>query len=160
MKTKITFVLLVFFLISCQEKKEIKNNHSPHKEENRPQKIITINQIATNYDTLVYRIREKGDRDSYDELFYSLMESTKEEQTDSIMAFSEIMAEKYQYKRAYFDYFAALCRKYNIRVDYSDYGSISLLRMNPPIKKHAEDWLRKMIKNKLITEQQYDSIKK
>jgi hypothetical protein len=157
MNIKIIFILLSFFLSSCKDKEE---KHSPNKVEINPEEVITMNQITTNYDTLVYRIREKGDEDSYDELFYGLMESTTAEQTDSVMVFSKIMAEKYHYERAYFDYFQALCRKSNISYDYGDYSSLNLVKMDSALKKQAETWLKKMIKDKMITEQQYDSIKK
>ncbi|WP_374175087.1 hypothetical protein [Flavobacterium tructae] len=155
MKLKITCILLLFFLFSCKKEKHIPNN-----TEVNPTEIITMNQISTAKDTLVSKIRKDGDRDAYDELFYSLMESTVDERTDSIMVYSKIMAEKYHYERAYFDYFQALCRKAGIRYDYGNYSSINLTNTDSVTKRLAKEWLAKMIKDKLITKQQYDSIKK
>ncbi|SEO97350.1 hypothetical protein SAMN05444671_3835 [Flavobacterium sp. CF108] len=155
MKLKIVYILLLSFF-SCQKNKHIQDNKANINSE----EVITINQITTIKDTLAYNIRKKGDRDSYDELFYSMMESTKEESTDSVMVYSKIMAEKYHYEKAYFDYFQALCRKYNISYDYGDYSTLNLSKMDNTAKKKAIYWLNKMIKNNLITKQQYDSIKK
>ncbi|QSB25623.1 hypothetical protein [Flavobacterium sp. CLA17] len=161
MKSKIAYILLLFSLFSCKENKLTPNNNTSNDTiDVNPEEVITINQLSISEDTLVYRIREKGDRDSYDELFYSLMETVEPVSTDSVMFYAKIMAEKYQYGRAYFDYFEALCRKSNIEVNYSDFSSINLLKMDSVTKKQADDWLIKMIKNKKITKQQYDSIKK
>lgn len=151
-------LLFLFFLFSC---KKTKNNDFPDRKHQNPEKIITINQLSTNnYDSLLNRIRKNGDRDIYNEVFYSLMETTKEEGTDSIMSLSKIMAEKYQYEIAYFNYFTALCRKNNIEVNYDNYSSIDISKLDNSTKTQAQDWLKKMIQNKLITKQQYDSIKK
>ncbi len=164
MKRSIFCILILSSLFACNHKKEntpIYNIETENKYEiSQEDSIITMNQLGTNYDTLINRIRKKGDREAYMELFYHLMESTREEQTDSVMALSKIMAQKYHYETAYFDYFTALCKKQNIEVYYEDYMSIDISKMDKTLKKMAEDWLQQMIKNKIITKQQYDSIRK
>lgn len=161
MKSNIVFVLLLFSLFSCKENKLTPNNSTPnHTVDINPEEVITMNQLSISEDTLAYRIREKGDRDSYDELFYSLMETVEPVSTDSVMFYAKIMAEKYQYGRAYFDYLQALCRKSNISYNYDDYSTLSLVKMDSATKKQTVDWLNKMIKSKMITKEQYDSIKK
>ncbi|GIQ57632.1 hypothetical protein Flavo103_07680 [Flavobacterium collinsii] len=155
MKTQIAGVLFLFFLLSCKEGKPILNKNKVDSE-----KVITMNQTSIAKDTLAAKIRKDGDKDAYDELFYSLMESTIDERTDSIMVYSKIMAEKYHYERAYFDYFQALCRKANISYDYGDYSSINLTKADSVTKRLGKEWLAKMVTDKLLTKQQYDSIKK
>jgi hypothetical protein len=161
MKSKMAYILLLFSLFSCKENIHTPNNNIANDTvEVNPEEVITMNQLTTNEDALIYRIREKGDRDSYDELFYSMMETVRPVSTDSVMFYAKIMAEKYQYGKAYFDYFDALCRKSNISYDYGNYSTLSLAKMDSASRKLAEEWLAKMIKKKLITKQQYDSIKK
>jgi hypothetical protein len=150
MKSQIAFISFLIFLISCTEKREknVKSNE-----------VVTINHLSTNYDTLVYKVKN-GDRDSYDELFYSFMDANEAERTDSLMIYSKIMAEKFNYEKAYYDYFKALCEKYGINVDFSDYSNINIKSMNESEKNQANDWLRKMLKKQIITQKQYDSVKK
>lgn len=161
MKSKIAYILFLLSLFSCKENKLTPNSNTLNDTVDiNPEEVITMNQLSTNEDTLIYRIREKGDQDSYDELFYNLMETVQPVSTDSVMFYAKIMAEKYQYKRAYFDYFNALCRKSNISYDSGDYSTPNLAKMNSASRKLAEEWLAKMVKNNLITKQEFDSIKK
>jgi len=146
-------ILILIFIISCQKKQKndkIKNNDT----------VVTMSQITTNYDSLVKRVRYKGNIDAYDELFYGFMDSNEAERTDSTMIYSKIMAEKYNYEKAFFDYFKALCEKYNIDVDFSNFSTINISLMNNSSKLQAEDWLKKMLEKKIITQQQYNSVKK
>lgn len=146
-------ILILIFIISCQKKQKndkIKNNDT----------VVTMSQITTNYDSLVKRVKYKGNIDAYDELFYGFMDSNEAERTDSTMIYSKIMAEKYNYEKAFFDYFKALCEKYNIDVDFSNFSTINISLMNNSSKLQAEDWLKKMLEKKIITQQQYNSVKK
>ena len=152
MKINIIYLLLIFGFFSC--KKNIIQKDLNQEE------IITMNQTSSDYDTLTNRVKKKGDANSYDELFYSFMDSNEGEQTDSLLIYLRIMAEKYNYDRAYFDYFEALCRKHDVDVDYSNYSNINISKMNEVNKKHALEWLNKMLKNKIILEKEFDSIKK
>lgn len=158
MKSKMVYILLLFCVFSCKEKEQTPDN--VNESDVNPEEVITMNQLSTNEDTLIYRIREKGDTDSYDELFYYMKETVKPVSTDSVMFYAKIMAEKYQYERAYFDYLNALCEKANISYDYGNYSTLNLTKMDSKTKKLAEEWLTKMVKNDLITKQQYDSIKR
>lgn len=146
-------ILILIFIISCQKKQKndkIKNNDT----------VVTMSQITTNYDSLVKRVKYKGNINAYDELFYGFMDSNEAERTDSTMIYSKIMAEKYNYEKAFFDYFKALCEKYNIDVDFSNFSTINISLMNNSSKLQAEDWLKKMLEKKIITQQQYNSVKK
>lgn len=146
-------ILILIVIISCQKKQKndaIKNNDT----------VVTMSQITTNYDSLVQRVKYKGNIDAYDELFYGFMDSNEAERTDSTMIYSKIMAEKYNYEKAFYDYFKALCEKYNIDVDFSDFSTINISLLNKSSKRQAEDWLKKMLEKKIITQQQYNSVKK
>ena len=140
-------------MIFCQEKKSI---DSPKKEV----EAITMNQITTNYDTLIKRVKKEGNEEAYDELFYSFMDSNESERTDSLMIYSKIMAQNFNFEKAYFDYFKALCEKYNIEVDYSNYSTIDISSLDKHSKKKAINWLKNMEDKKIITTEQYNLIKK
>lgn len=142
-----------FIIISCQKKVKIENTKT--EEEG-----VSISQITTNYDTLINRVKSKGNEDAYDELFYGLMDSNEAGRTDSIMVYSKIMATKFNFEQAYFDYFEAFCRKNKIDIDFSDYSKIDISKLNKNTKKEASDWLKKMVKEKMITTEQFGSIKK
>lgn len=154
MNIKIILTLLFLGVLSCKEKSKTIN--IPEKEE----KVTTMNQITTDYDTLANRVKNKGMVEAYDELFYSFMDANEAERTDTLMIYSKIMAEKYNYKKAYFDYFKALCEKYDINVDYNDYKNINVSKLKGSQKKQAEEWLNKMLEKKIITQSEFNSIKK
>ncbi|RNA62867.1 hypothetical protein D1631_13465 [Chryseobacterium nematophagum] len=144
---------LIILLNSCQDKKTFDKPINQNE-------VITMNQVTTDYDTLINRVRFKGNIDAYDELFYSFMDSNEAERTDSLMIYSKIMAEKFDYEKAYIDYITALCEKNNIKFDFSDFSTIHIALMDNVSKKLAEDWLTNMLEKKVITQQQYDSVKK
>lgn len=152
MKTIVISILIVFFN-SCQEKKTFEKPISQNE-------VITMNQITTDYDTLINRVKFKGNIDAYDELFYGFMDSNKTERTDSLMIYSKIMAEKYNYEKAYIDYITALCEKNDIEFDFSNFSTINVSLMDKSSRKQAEDWLKKMLEKKVITQEQYNSVKK
>lgn len=142
---KIIITLLVFFLItSCRQK----------------EKVVSINQITTNYETLIQSVKNSGDKDAYDELFYAFKDSNEAGRTDSLMVYSKIMAENFKYEKAYFDYFEALCEKHNVEVYFTSYSKIDLTKMERLARNKANDWLNKMVTEKVITQKQFDSIKK
>lgn len=145
------YATILFIFCSCKDTHTVETNN---------EKVITISQITTNYNTLIKKVVDKGDIDSYDELFYGFMDANKIEQTDSVMKYSKIMAEKYNYEKAYYDYLKAFFEKNDLKIDYSDYGSIDLTKFKKNQEIQAEKWLQKMLNNKLITKSQYDSIKK
>lgn len=163
MKSKYAFILLLLIFISCKEKIEQKEEEV--KKDNKLYKVtqddvITMNTITTPYDTLIHRIKNRGDRDSYDELFYSYMESPFEIRTDSTMFYAKIMAVKYNYERCYFDYFKALCEKYAVHEDYQDFSKIDISKMDKSSKKQAEDWLKLMLDKKLINQENFNAVKR
>ena len=152
MKYFIILISIPFLMISCKEKKEIENTI-------KVDEIITINEITTNYDTLVKRVKNDGNEDAYDELFYGFIDANEIERTDSVMVYSKIMAEKFNYEKAYFDYFEAFGKKYDTETNFRDYSKIDISKLKPNTKKEATDWLKNMVKAKIITIEQYDSIK-
>jgi hypothetical protein len=149
----ITKVLIYLCLVSCSQAK--KTNKVIYQKE-----VKTMNQISLSYDTLIYNVKYNGNIDCYDELYYSFMDSNKSERTDSLMIYSKIMAERYNYKKAYFDYFKALCEKQDIEVNYSDYKSINIRNMDESSKKIGVDWLKTMVESKIITNDKFNEIKK
>jgi len=127
---KILGLVFLLFLFSCKEKAEGIN-----KDE-----VRAISSMVTNYDTLIDKVKKHGDTDAYDELFYSFKDCCFDESTDSVMVYSKIMAEKYNYEKAYFDYFQAVCYKYSI--DYSNFPQTDISKMNKQAKQKTEDWLK------------------
>lgn len=119
-----------------------------------------MNQISMDYETLINNVKFKGDTLAYDELFYHLMDSDEISRTDTLMYYAKIMTEKYNYEKAYNDYFKALCEKYSIYVDYSNYSSINISSLDKSSKKEIEDWLKKMLEKNVITKVQYGSVKR
>lgn len=164
MKTKLIFLIVISFF-SCKEVREnkIKDTNkvkNTNKAKINEEQVVTISQITTNYDTLIKKVLNKGDVDSYSELFYGFMDANEVERTDSIMKYSRVMAEHFNNGIAYLDYFQAFCRKYDVHVDYKDYSSININKMDKTSKKQALDWLNKMLKNNIITQKEFDAIKK
>ncbi|MCJ7936060.1 MAG: hypothetical protein MUW56_21140 [Chryseobacterium sp.] len=147
-------VILIFTILlsSCQEKKTL------DKPINKSD-IITMSNIS-NYDSITKLVKTKGDTLAYDELYYFLMDSNKEDRTDTLMYYSKIMAEKYNNDLGYFYYFTALCEKYDIPFKDANYSSINISSLDKSSKKETEDWLKKMLEKKIITQQQYDSVKR
>lgn len=97
MKNIIIIISLSILIISCQKKKEIHTIKEEVNDTNKEIKGFTMNQITTNYDTLIKRVKNEGNKDAYDELFYSFMNSNKAERTDSVMIYSKIMVNKFNY---------------------------------------------------------------
>ena len=158
----------MFFVIltGCQKNKKNdepkvdKEVYNTKDEPEADEDIFTMNQITTNYDTLINRVKNKGDIDSYDEMFYSFMDANETERTDSVMKYSKVMAEKYNYDKAYLDYFVALCEKNNIKVDYSNYSTIDITSLEEKSKVEAIKWLNLMRNRKIISPENYNAIKK
>ena len=158
----------MFFVIltGCQKNKKNdepkvdKEVYNTKDEPEADEEVFTMNQITTNYDTLINRVKNKGDIDSYDEMFYSFMDANETERTDSVMKYSKVMAEKYNYDKAYLDYFVALCEKNNIKVDYSNYSTIDITSLEEKSKVEAIKWLNLMRNRKIISPENYNAIKK
>lgn len=152
MRTFAAFMLLS--LLSCKDK-IISPLPTPVNQDD----VITMNSIS-NYDSISNQVKTKGDTLAYNKLFYFLMDSNKEDRTDTLMYYSKIMADKFTYERAYFDYFKALCEKNNIEADVGNYSSIDISSMDKPSKEKAEKWLKKMLEKNIISKEQFDLIKK
>ncbi|WP_375182030.1 hypothetical protein [Chryseobacterium sp.] len=149
---KVIIVLIsIIILNSCREKKSF--NKPINQNE-----VVSINNIS-NYDSITNLVKNKGNIEAYDELYYFLMDSNKEDRTDTVMYYSKIMAEKYNNETAYYNYFKALCEKYNVSVDFSDFSKIDMSKMDSSSKKQIKDWLKKMLEKKVITKEQYNSVK-
>lgn len=163
MKSRIIFILLVLFFVSCKKKetkdiKEVKIAKQENDSSDIDQdEVVTMNAIRTNYDTLVNRVKKKGDEDAYLELFYDFKESAIEVRTDSVMVYAKIMALQHNYERGYYDYLQALYEKYN--VDYSDSSKIDISKLDKVSKKPIEDWLKLMLDKKIMTKKDFDAIK-
>jgi hypothetical protein len=164
MKSRIIFILLVLFFISCKEKetkdvKEVKIAKQKKDSSDLDQdKVVTMNAITTNYDTLVNRVKKEGNEDAYLELFYNFKECGKEVRTDSVMVYAKIMALKHNNERGYYDYLQALYEKYD--VDYSDFSKIDISKLDKLSKKPIEDWLNLMLAKKIMTKKDFDTIKR
>ena len=164
MKSRIIFILLVLFFVSCKEKKSkaIKEIKIAKQEKDSSDvgqdKVVTMNAITTNYDTLVNRVKKKGSEDAYLELFYDFKECGIEVRTDSVMVYAKIMALKYNYERGYYDYLQALYEKYG--VDYSDFSKIDISKLDKVSKKPIEGWLKLMLDKKIMTKKDFDAIKR
>jgi hypothetical protein len=147
----ISYAPIIFFLLVCSScKKEVKEN----------EKMVSISQITSNYDSLIYKVMIKGDSDAYDELFYGFMDSNKTERTDSVLRYSRIMAENFKYERAYFDYLNALLEKSEIEDNSSNLSEIDLTKLDDSSKEAINDWLNQMLQSKIITQEKFDSIRK
>lgn len=163
MKSRIIFILLVLFFVSCKKKetkdiKEVKIAKQENDSSDIDQdEVVTMNAIRTNYDTLVNRVKKKCDEDAYLELFYDFKESAIEVRTDSVMVYAKIMALQHNYERGYYDYLQALYEKYN--VDYSDSSKIDISKLDKVSKKPIEDWLKLMLDKKIMTKKDFDAIK-
>lgn len=146
-------ILILILFISCN-----KNIKHPDEKINQ-EEVITMSAIS-NYDSIANSVKTKGDTLAYSELFYHLKDSDEISRTDTLMYYSKIMAEKFHNEGAYIDYFQALCEKNDIEVDFSNYSSINISLLDKSSKQKAENWLKKMVNKKIISEEQYNSIKK
>ncbi|MDQ8142910.1 hypothetical protein [Chryseobacterium sp. CFS15] len=144
-------ILIFLFHFSCQKKNQ---QYQPKGGE----EIITMNSIS-NYDSIINLVKTKGDTVAYTELFYHLMDSNEEARTDTLMYYSKIMAEEYNYKKAFLHYFNALCEKNNIN-PYKDLSQVDISKLPISDKKEALFYLNKMLEKKIITKEQFNSVKK
>ena len=80
---------IIFILISFASCKNIRQEDSNE---------ISMNQITTDYDSLIQRVTTKGDTSAYSELFYGFIDSNDTESTDSVLRYSRIMAENLNMK--------------------------------------------------------------
>lgn len=154
MKIKITvlFILLIQ-IISCEKTEKF---HFPENQD----KVISMNSLSGDYDSIVNRVNNFGDKDAYSELFYYLKDSNFIERTDTLMVYSKIMAEKYYYERAYFDYLDALIEKYNVEYEFGNYSTLDISKLEPKEKKQVIYWLNKMLQNKIISQKEFNEVKK
>ncbi len=160
MKYIIILIWTPFLLISCQKKNEIDKPKKEIEKTIKVDEVFTISQITTNYDTLVKRVKNDGNEEAYDELFYSFIDANEIERTDSVMLYSKIMAVKFNYGKAYYDYFEAFGKKNDIEINFIDFSKFDISKLKPNTKKEATDMLKNMVKQKFITLEQFDSIKK
>ncbi len=121
-------------------------------------KLVSINQITSNYDSLISKVTVKGDTNAYNELFYGLIELDEKERVDSILYYSNIMADKFGYPMAYFDYLRTICEKNKIKFDRL--SNLDLTNANERSKKTIVDWLDRMLLDKVITKEEFDLVKK
>lgn len=156
MGNRILALIFLLCLFSCKEKVEQVQKEIP--EEIDSEEVRTISTMVTDYDTLINRVKKRGDLDAYDELYYGFKDCCFRESTDSVMVYSKIMAEKFNYERAYSDYYSAFLEKYHI--DYSNFPQIDISKMDKKEKEKLENWFKVMIRKKLMTQQTFDSIKK
>ena len=154
MKLKeIIAILMILILMSC--KKDEKFDSTVNQEE-----VITMNSLYSDYDSIVNRVKNFGDEEAYSELFYHLKDSDFESRTDTLMFYSKIMAEKYNYENAYIDYLDATTEKFKIEKDLSNYSTINLTKLQPNDKNQVINWLSKMVEKKIITQNQFDKVQK
>lgn len=146
-------------LFSCKQKVEqLQIQKEDTLEEINQEEVRTISSRVTDYDTLINRIKKHGDVDAYDELFYSFKDCCFRESTDSVMVYAKIMAEKFNYERAYCDYYDAILEKHGI--DHANFPQIDISKMEKKDKQKLENWFKFMIERKQMAQQTLDSIKK
>jgi hypothetical protein len=156
MTSRTTYILtslLLLTAISC-DKKTSNEDKVPFETED----AVSMNQITTNYDTLIRNVTIKGDTNAYDELFYGFVDANKIERTDSVLRYSKIMATDFHYERAYWDYLRALCEKNQIEFD--ELYNLDLTKSEEKSKKTIVEWLDKMLANKIITKEEFDTVEK
>ena len=123
-------------------------------------KVITMNSLSGDYDSIVNRVKNFGDKEAYSELFYYLKDSNFAERTDTLMIYSKIMAEKHNNENAYIDYLDAITEKYNVKKDLGNYSTIDISKLEPKEKKQITNWLNKMLQNKIISQKEFNEVKK
>jgi len=153
-KIKKTILFILFLqIISCEktEKFDLPENQD---------EVITMNSLSGDYDSIVHRVKNFGDKDAYSELFYHLKDSNFTARTDTLMVYSKIMAEKYHDEGAYIDYLDALTEKYNVEKDIGNYSTIDISKLEPIKKEKVINWLNKMLQNKIISQKEFNEVKK
>ncbi len=150
---KTILLILSLHLISCEknEKFDLPENQD---------KVITMNSLSGDYDSIVNRVKNFGDKEAYSELFYYLKDSNFAERTDTLMIYSKIMAEKHNNENAYIDYLDAITEKYNVKKDLGNYSTIDISKLEPKEKKQITNWLNKMLQNKIISQKEFNEVKK
>ncbi len=143
---KLLVIFFIFIFYSCNDL-------------NNQKKIITISQTITKYDSLTYNVINKGDTNSYYEIYYGFMDANEMERTDSVLKYSYIMAEKFHYEKAYFDYLDAVTRKEKFQMDYLNFANNDFQKLKNETKKEIVIWLNKMLKRRIITIEQLNAIK-
>ena len=146
---KILIIVTVFLIGSCNYKKEANSNES---------EVKAFNSLTDEYDVISKKITLKGDTLAFDGLYnYLSLEGTFEEKTDTLMYYSKIMAIKYDYKNAYFNYVYSFLEKKNIYY-YDGIAKLNLSALNFEDKKLMKDWLLKMNQKNIITSAEYNSV--
>lgn len=149
MKTSIyLYITISLIFFSCKNSNTAKINI---------EEAETISQITTNYDTLIDKVKNKGDIDAYNELYYGFLDSGNSDGIDSVLVYSKIMAKKYNCKIAYLHYFNSICKKN--RIDpYNDYSKINLKKLDYTSKSEAIFCLEKMLENKTINKDDFNKV--
>ncbi|MBB4801291.1 hypothetical protein HNP37_001330 [Flavobacterium nitrogenifigens] len=156
---KVLSLVFLCCVFACQQKAEkLPVQKEQNLEEIDQEDVTTISSITTDYDTLINRVKKRGDVDAYDELFYSFQDCCFSARTDSVMVYAKIMAEKFNYDRAYYHYYDAVLEKNGI--DYSSFPQIDISKMKKPEKQKLENWFKFMLERKQIKQETLDSIKK
>ena len=122
------------------------------------EQFISISEITSNYDSLLYYVKVKGDTNAYDELYYGFVDANEIERTDSVILYSKIMATNFGYERAYYDYLKALCEKNQINFDRLN--NLDVTNVNDESKKNIITWLDRMLADRIITNEEFNSVKK
>lgn len=144
----VALIAFVFCTLSCSERKK----YEPIREKGK-----SISQISSDYDSLIYRVKFKGDSIAFEELYYGYLDSGLDYRTDSLMYYSNIMAEKYNYPDAYIIYFDAFLMKNNIFFD--GFRNLNLSSLSIKNREKAKEHLDIMLRKKIISKKDYDSIK-
>jgi hypothetical protein len=144
--SSIIFILAV--LASCKKTTQERENW------------VSVNQITDEYDSLTHDVMTKGDTNAYDELFYGFIDSNKAERTDSVLRYSRIMAVNFKYERAYYDYLKALCEKNKIENNWNTLSELDLTKRDANSRATTIDWLNQMLQDGIITQEEFNSVKK
>lgn len=151
-------ILVFFYTLSCK-----KNNieTEDYKENNfiNLEQVTTISSIS-NYDSMAYLVKIKGDTIAFNELFYYLKDSHKLDITDTLMYYSKIMADKYENILAHYYYLDAICEKYDVSFKDYNFSKLNISTLKDFQKKEIENWLNRMLQKNIITKEQYYSVKR
>jgi hypothetical protein len=142
-------ILIILFLVVTSL--TIQSCYRPVKEE----RVMSINGTTSSYNLLKMKVRAEGDTNSYNDLFYSLLETVDCE--DSVMYYSRIMAEKYNYKKAFFDYEYAFKRKLEIDLSHDRYNKLDVAKMNKKEKSMILELYNLMYKRGIVAKDERDS---
>lgn len=150
-------VIFIFFVFECFYLQYCSNKNDKIESKNIRFDSKSISQISSDYDSLIYKVKYRGDAVAYDELYYCFLDAGTY-YLDSIIYYSEIMARNHNYHDAYFRYLDAFLEKKNVNCS-DGVSKLNLSKLNSKDQIIIRGILNKMLKEEKIKKTEYDSIK-